>query len=163
MKITLIILFLISSKLSYAKKVCKHDKNIFRCVKYVTNYDGDTITVNIPNVHSLIGKKINIRVSGVDAPEISSKNKCEKKMAYKAKKLVSKLLKTAKNINLENVKRGKYFRIVADVVIDKKSLSKHLIKKGLAYAYDGEEKRKLNWCKSIIKVKTLKQKIKKLK
>lgn len=158
MKTTLIALLLILSQLSYAKKICKHDKNTFRCVKYVTNYDGDTITVNISNVHDLIGKKINIRIKGIDTPEISSKNKCEKAMADKAKKAVFNFFKNAKRIDLQNVGRGKYFRIVADVIVDKKSLAKHLTAKGLAYPYDSKKKKKLNWCKLSIK-----QKIKKLK
>lgn len=127
---------------------CMHDTNTFRCVKYVKNYDADTITFNVPGVHPLIGKKINIRVQGVDTPEVRTKNKCEKEKARNAKKLVGNLLKNAKRIDLQNVSRGKYFRIVADVIIDGKSLSYYLLKNGLAYSYDGGTKKKVNWCKS---------------
>jgi len=127
---------------------CMHDANTFRCVKYVKNYDADTITFNVPGVHPLIGKKINIRVQGVDTPEVRTKNKCEKEKARNAKKLVGNLLKNAKRIDLQNVSRGKYFRIVADVIIDGKSLSYYLLKNGLAYSYDGGTKKKVNWCKS---------------
>lgn len=127
---------------------CKHDANTFRCVKYVKNYDADTVTFNVPGVHPLIGKKINIRVQGVDTPEVRTKNKCEKEKARNAKKLVGNLLKNAKRIDLQNVSRGKYFRIVADVIIDGKSLSYYLLKNGLAYSYDGGTKKKVNWCKS---------------
>lgn len=49
---------------SYAQKSCEHDENNLRCVKYVRNYDADTVTFNIPKVHPLLGKKVNIRVSG---------------------------------------------------------------------------------------------------
>ena len=45
-----------------ADKKCDHDATTFRCVKYVKNYDADTITFNIPNVHPLIGKSIGVRV-----------------------------------------------------------------------------------------------------
>ena len=120
----------------------------FRCVKYIKNYDADTITFNIPGTHPLIGKKINIRVSGVDTPEIRTKNKCEKSKARNAKKLVSNLLKNSTRIDLENIKRGKYFRIVADVVIDGKSLKNYLLKNGFAYSYQGGTKKKMNWCKT---------------
>jgi micrococcal nuclease len=113
---------------------CKHDANTFRCVKYVKNYDADTVTFNVPGVHPLIGKKINIRVQGVDTPEVRTKNKCEKEKARNAKKLVGNLLKNAKRIDLQNVSRGKYFRIVADVIMDGKSLSYYLLKNGLAYS-----------------------------
>lgn len=43
---------------------------------YVRNYDGDTITFNLPNLHPIIGNKIAIRVNGVDTPEI--RGKCDK-------------------------------------------------------------------------------------
>ena len=128
---------------------CKHEVSTFRCVKYIKNYDADTVTFNIPGVHPLIGKKINIRVLGVDTPELRTKNKCEKNKARNAKKLVKNLLKNAKRIDLENVSRGKYFRIIADVIIDGKSLSSYLLKNGLAYSYNGGTKKKVNWCKSI--------------
>ena len=49
---------------------CAHDEKNFRCVKYVKNYDADTVTFDVPNVHPLLGKKINIRVDGVDTPEL---------------------------------------------------------------------------------------------
>ena len=133
---------------SYGEDNCVHGENVFRCVKYVRNYDADTITFNIPNVHPLIGNKINIRVSDVDTPEIRTENSCEKKKANSAKKVVSQLLENAKRIDLSNVHRGKYFRIVADVIIDGVSLSGYLLKHGYAYSYSGGTKKNINWCKS---------------
>jgi len=118
-------------------------------VKYLKNYDADTITVDIPGLHPLIGKKVSIRVSGVDTPEIRTKNKCEKEKGRNAKKLVKSLLKNAKRIDLKNIKRGKYFRIVADVVIDGVNLTDYLVKNGLGYPYDGGTKTKINWCKDV--------------
>jgi len=41
---------------------------------------------------------------------------------------------------LRNIDRGKYFRIVADVYIDGKSLAQMLLTKGLAKVYDGGKK-----------------------
>lgn len=127
---------------------CIHDKDTFRCVKYVRNYDADTITFNVPGVHPIIGEKINVRVSGVDTPEVKTKFACEKQKARDAKRLVENLLKHAKRIDLTGVSRDKYFRINADVVIDGKSLSSYLLKNGLAYSYDGGTKKKVDWCKS---------------
>lgn len=127
---------------------CQHSSKAFRCVEYVKNYDADTITFNIPNVHPLFGRKINIRVSGVDTPEIRTKYSCEKLKARSAKKLVKSLLKKAKRIDLINLERGKYFRVVADVVVDGKSLSTYLLKNGHAYAYNGGKKKIMDWCKS---------------
>ena len=55
-------------------------------------------------------------------------------------------LRAAKKIELRNMKRGKYFRIVADVYVDGKSLGDMLIKRSLAVPYDGGHKGK-DWCK----------------
>lgn len=128
---------------------CQHDKVTFRCVKFIKNYDADTITVNIPNVHPLIGEKVSVRVLGIDSPEIKGKNKCEKDKARIAQRLVENLLKNAKNIELQNVQRDKYFRILADVVADGKSIKDLVIKNHLAYSYSGGTKLSVDWCKDL--------------
>lgn len=128
---------------------CKHDDTNFRCIKYLSNYDGDTITFYIPGVHPLLGQQIPVRVAGLDTPEIRTKNKCEKELGTIARDKVTAILKTAKRIDLVNVKRGKYFRIVADVIVDGKSLSARLFKEKLAYQYDGGRKAKVNWCERV--------------
>lgn len=136
------------SHFSLATETCEHDQSNFRCVSYVRNYDADTITFNIPNVHPLIGQKINVRVSGVDTPEVKTKNSCEKNKARDARRLVESMLKQAKRIDLIKVQRDKYFRILADIQIDGQSLSHYLLKNGLAYSYDGGRKKIMDWCRS---------------
>jgi micrococcal nuclease len=114
--------------------------------KFVRNYDGDTITVNIQSYPPIVGKKISIRVNGIDTPEMRGKSPKEKQLARTAKKLVSSLLKNAETIELKNMKRGKYFRIVADVYYDGKSLNEVLLKNKLAVPYYGGTKTK-DWSK----------------
>lgn len=125
---------------------CLHDATTFRCVKYLRNYDADTVTVRIPDVHPLIGENISVRVNGVDTPEIKGKLPCEKSAAKTAKNLVENLMKRAKRIDLKNVGRDKYFRILADVEVDGQLLSSLLLKNHLAYEYHGETKAKTDWC-----------------
>jgi len=144
LKITLFILIFTSQSL--AEPNCQHDAKTFRCVEYIKNYDADTVTFNIKDVHPLIGEKISVRVNGLDAPEIKGKQPCEKDAARAAQRLVQNLLKNAKVINLENVGRDKYFRVLADVVIDGENLTTILLKNKLGYAYHGETKQKINWC-----------------
>ena len=115
-------------------------------MEYVRNYDADTITFNIPGVHPLMGNRISVRVLGVDAPEIRGKTECEKKRAREAKAAVAALLTQSKRVDLVNVGRDKYFRILADVHADGVSLREHLLKSGYAYPYDGGTKRAVNWC-----------------
>ncbi len=153
--------------LSANTKICTHDKTTFRCVKYISNYDGDTITVKIPGAHDLFGDNVSIRIAGIDTPEIKTKNNCEKQKGRSAKKLVANLLKNAKSIELRHAKRGKYFRIVADVIADGVSISSLLIKNKLAVPYDGGTKKRINWCSYNgstplkAKAKTKKSKLKK--
>ena len=128
---------------------CRHDENTFRCVKYIRNYDADTITFDIPDVHPLIGHHISVRVRHVDTPEIKGKLPCEKEAARAAKNLIENLLKNAQRIDLENIDKDKYFRILADVRYDGKTLKDVLLKNHLAYQYEGGTKEKLNWCQRI--------------
>ena len=122
--------------------LCKHEENTFKCVKYIKNHDGDTITVNIPHVHPLIGQNIKIRLKGVNTAEVNSEDSCEQEKAIKAKDLVAQELQSAKIIHLQNVSRGKYFRIVADVIADGQPLSKILLNEKLAHFYTKNSKRK---------------------
>ncbi|MDA7816848.1 thermonuclease family protein [Sulfurimonas sp.] len=66
---------------------------------------------------------MSIIVNGIDAPEIKGKYELEKVLALKAKKQTVFMLRGAKVIELRNMKRGKYFRIVADVFVDDVNLS----------------------------------------
>lgn len=139
--------FLISYQL-YANTECVHDDENFRCVQFIRNYDGDTISINIPSIHPLLGKNISVRVKGIDTPEMKTKNRCEKEKGQQAKELVSNLLKQAKKIDLIGISREKYFRILADVQYDGVSLAKTLLAAGLAYPYFGQTKPSTNWCRS---------------
>ena len=112
---------------------------------YVRNYDGDTITFNLPNLHPIIGKKIAIRVNGIDTPEIRGKCDKEKYDAKQAQGMVEEFLKDAERIDLKNMGRGKYFRIVADVYADGENLAEALIDSGMAVKYDGGKKN-ARWC-----------------
>lgn len=128
-------------------KSCEHDKSTFRCVKYLKNYDGDTATFDIPGVHPLLGEKASVRIRGIDTPEKNGKKPCEKDQARVAQRLVENLLKNAQSIELRNVERDKYFRILAEIWVDEKSIGDLLIKNKVAYVYDGGRKpADTNWC-----------------
>lgn len=139
-------LYLFVSSAVMANANCQHSVNEFQCVKFVKNYDADTITVNIPGVHPLIGEKISVRVSGIDAPEVKGKQPCEKEASRIARNLVENILKNAKRIDLTNVEKDKYFRILADVKVDGRDLKEILLKNDLAYEYHGGTKNQKNWC-----------------
>ena len=126
---------------------CRHSKDTFKCVQFIENYDGDTIKVTIPRVHHFFGKQVPIRVNGIDTAEKRSLDPCSREKATLAALETQKVLSTARKIELNNIQRGKYFRVVADVIFDGKSLGKHLIKLGLAVPYDGNHKDEVDWCR----------------
>ena len=113
--------------------------------KVISVYDGDTFRVNIDSLPPIVGKNIPIRVNGVDTPEIRGKCQYEKNLALKARDFVRGKLANAKEIKLTNLQRGKYFRVVANVLVDGVSLEQELLDNELAYEYSGGKK--LSWCK----------------
>ena len=137
----LIFSYLLLSSYSTAKPYGDYQDPI-----YIRNYDGDTITFTLPDLHPIIGEKISVRVNAIDTPEIKGKCDKEKYDAKKAKKMVADILKSAEHITLKNMERGKYFRIAADVLVDGEDLGNMLIEAGLAVKYDGGKKIH-KWCK----------------
>ncbi|MGB0765867.1 MAG: thermonuclease family protein [Luminiphilus sp.] len=107
-------------------------------------YDADTFRVNIADWPHVVGERIPIRVVGVDAPEIRGKCEREKKRARAAKQFTVDFLRSARSIELRNIKRGKYFRLLAEVWVDGKNLSEELIRAGHARPYDGGTRG--GWC-----------------
>lgn len=125
---------------------CAHTDIRFNCVKFIKNYDGDTLTVDIPNAPRFFGKNSKVRVLGVDTAEIKTKDACERSMAKRAKEFTKIELTKAKRIDLIDIGQDKYFRILAEVLYDGRKLSQELIKNNLAVAYYGKKKQKINWC-----------------
>jgi endonuclease YncB( thermonuclease family) len=113
--------------------------------KVISVYDGDTFRVNIDSLPPIVGKNIPVRLEGVDTPEINGKCQYEKDLALEARDFVRNKLSNAVEILLNDLQRGKYFRIVAKVYIDGVSLEEELLQNGLAYQYNGGKKS--NWCK----------------
>ena len=115
--------------------------------KVTSVYDGDTFRANIPNYPPLIGENIGIRINGIDTPEIRGKCAKEISLAKDAQRFAEKTLRSAKVVELRNLQRGKYFRIVADVYADGVNVGDELVKESLAVVYDGGKKVK-DWCES---------------
>lgn len=121
-------------------------KNEFESVMYVYNYDADTITVTIPNIHPYFGYRASVRVAGIDTPEIGGDKPCEKEFAKLAKAFVQSKLSGALKIDLKNLGREKYGRILADVFYNSNDLKNDLINVHMAVPYDGGTKLIEDWC-----------------
>lgn len=105
--------------------------------RLVSVYDGDTFKVDIEGWPDIVGKSISIRIYGIDTPEMRGTKGKVKQLALKAKALAKNRLESAHTITLRNMRRGKYFRIIADVYVDRVHLGELLIRRGLAKEYYG--------------------------
>ncbi len=104
------------------------------CVKV---YDGDTFTIAV-----YLEKKWThwqVRINGIDCPEIRTKDLNEKCIAQKAKDYVSERI-LSKWVLLKNCKRDKYGRLLADVYLRNENIGEQLLHKHLAVEYDGGTK-----------------------
>ena len=128
-------LFLISSTFAYGD---------VKISKVISIYDGDTLRVNIDSFPDIIGKNIRIRIKGIDAPEIKGKCQTEIDLAIMARDYLRNAINQSSQIELRNIERGKYFRIVGELYIDGQNISNNLIKRKLAYYYNGGKKN--SWC-----------------
>jgi micrococcal nuclease len=101
-------------------------------VKFVRGIDGDTIVVNLVGLPAIFGFLLSVRLAGIQCEEIRSKDPGKKHRALIAKGFTQRWCEAAPTLELHNVKRGKYFRIVADVYNGKDYLNFILLRKELA-------------------------------
>ena len=113
-------------------------------LKVIAVYDADTFRVDITGWPDIIGANMPIRANGFDAPEIRGKCQAEKDAAHLARDLTVNALKGADVVELRNMRRGKYFRIIADVYVDGESLRDLHLAAGTARPYSGGKRE--GWC-----------------
>lgn len=110
-------------------------------------YDGDTFTINVDgDCPGVLCNRIPVRINGIDTPEIRGKCEQEKIGAIDSRTYLAQLLLNAKEIELRNLGRDKYFRINAEVFADGVNVGADMISKGLARPYSGG--RRSGWCNS---------------
>lgn len=137
-----IIFFSLQSKAETAEETQKLIGTVLRV------YDGDTIFVNLPNVHPVFGSNLGIRLNNLDTPELDGACVQEKDLAKKAKDRVVALLPVGSEVTLINLRRDKYFRVLADVYTQGIiSINNTLLMEKLAVPYTGGVK--MNWCEQI--------------
>lgn len=118
----------------------KEYKDIITDFEVVKVRDGDTFVINISNIPDVFGSEIAVRIRGIDTPEKNDSRENIKKIALEAKNELERLLLSAKNIELYDLGRDKYFRLLASVKADGIDVGQYLIRKGLAKKYNGGKK-----------------------
>jgi endonuclease YncB( thermonuclease family) len=107
--------------------------------KCISVYDGDTFTILFKLPNNNIIYRHNVRLNGLDCPEMRTTNLEEKEIAIKAKTEIEKIILN-NVIKLKNVKNEKFGRILADVYFNGICVNEYLINKRLAVKYDGKTK-----------------------
>lgn len=118
-------------------------------VKVLRVIDGDTVEVEADYLPPQLGKKLLIRIVGVDTPEKGFRAKCSREnlLSLKAKLFTEEKIKNAKSIDIKIKSWDKYGgRVLGDVIIDGQLLSALLINSKFAIPYNGEKKTH-DWCK----------------
>ena len=105
-------------------------------------YDGDTVTLMIDQGMKHFAR-VKVRMSGIDTPEIRTKDLDEKKRGYAAKDYLKSRIE-GKTIIVQTLKKGKFGRwlgVMWDYTEDAddlgESLNDEMIRMGHAKAYDG--------------------------
>jgi endonuclease YncB( thermonuclease family) len=92
-----------------------------------------TFRCDVKGWPDVIGSDIPVRINGIAAPLIvAQEGKPNRFFQIQAKKFLTEYLSESKTIDLKNIRRGKDFSIIADVIADSNSLADILIENGLA-------------------------------
>jgi micrococcal nuclease len=104
--------------------------------KLVKVIDGDTLDVLVDLGFDIWAKK-RIRLFGIDAPEIRTKDLIEKEKGLIVKnRLIEILNKSNDEFFVVSHGIGKYGRCLGELFIEEKSVNKQLISEGLAKVYN---------------------------
>ena len=109
--------------------------------------DGDTVAVDASADMPPELADVRVRLKGVDTPEKGGRAKCdhERDAGQAATAFTTKAVAQASTIVVRDPEWGKWGgRVVADLVLDNRSLSDSLIAAGHGRTYDGG--RRGSWC-----------------
>ena len=103
-------------------------------------YDGDTITIanRLPYAESPL-YRFQVRLAGIDCPEIRGGSTEEKSMAIEARNHLQGLV-FSKWVDVRNGQTEKYGRLLADVYLGSLHINQWMLDQGLAIPYHGGTK-----------------------
>ena len=113
----------------------------YKC-KVTRVVDGDTVDIDIDLGFGVWLHKERVRVYGIDTEESRTRDKEEKKYGLAAKAFVKEFVKGS-SVILRTQKydaKGKFGRILGDIVVNRKSLSETMIQEHHAVPYYGQSK-----------------------
>jgi micrococcal nuclease len=105
--------------------------------------DGDTIDVILDLGFSIL-HKCRVRLYGIDTPESRTKDKDEKVRGKLAAKYLEDSIKNGTEIILRSKlkdSKGKYGRVLGEIIVDNININQSMIEKYLAVQYTGQSKK----------------------
>jgi micrococcal nuclease len=106
--------------------------------KVLSVYDGDTCTCAFPFGGRMFSWKC--RLSGVDTPELRTRNQKEKEFGYKVRDALRERIQ-GKMVSLTCGDFDKYGRLLVTINHESLEINSWLIQEGFAFSYDGGSKR----------------------
>ncbi|KTG26223.1 hypothetical protein AWR38_17780 [Idiomarina sp. WRN-38] len=103
--------------------------------------DGDTFRATVDEWPAVIGERIPVRISGINAPERRSRcdteaeKERERELAADARIYLVERLRGAETIELRRIERGSFFRIIAEVWADGENVGEEMLEEGYALPY----------------------------
>ena len=104
--------------------------------------DGDTIDVILDLGFSIL-HKCRVRLYGIDTPESRTRDKDEKVRGKLAAKFLEDSINNGTKVILRSKlkdSKGKYGRVLGEVIVDDININELMVKKYLAVAYTGQNK-----------------------
>ena len=105
--------------------------------------DGDTIDVILDLGFSIL-HKCRVRLYGIDTPESRTRDKDEKARGKLAAKYLEDSINNGTEITLRSKlkdSKGKYGRVLGEVIVDNININQSMIEKYLAVRYTGQSKK----------------------
>ena len=107
--------------------------------------DGDTVDVILDLGFSIL-HKCRVRLYGIDTPESRTRNKDEKVRGKLASKFLQDAIDNGTKVVLRSKlkdSKGKYGRVLGEIIVDNINLNVSMIEKNLAVAYFGQSKNEI--------------------
>ena len=104
--------------------------------------DGDTVDVVLDLGFDIL-YKCRVRLYGIDTPESRTRNKDEKARGKMATVFLKEAIEKGEKVVIQTKlkdSKGKYGRVLGDVVVDEVNINKLMVKCHLAVAYHGQSK-----------------------
>ena len=104
--------------------------------------DGDTIRCDIDLGFDIVMANQTIRLFGIDTPESRTRDKEEKFYGNISKQFLNDYCPKGSYITLRTHldKKGKFGRILGELIVNKVNLNEQMIEENLAVAYHGQSK-----------------------